>query len=113
MKELFTVLIGKNTIYHKKNTDSKIIDIANCQPCKNQLLAVVYMILISHYYQTAQSRLLHESIDGPAGRPADNPPNPVWLGDFHQTVPELTIRVYLQSGLPVWQQFSLDLDLDP
>jgi hypothetical protein len=32
-------------------------------------------ILIRYYYHTANARALYESIDGPAVRPADNPPN--------------------------------------
>jgi len=42
--ELLTSLIGKITIYQRKNTDSKIIDIANFKTCKNKLLAVECMI---------------------------------------------------------------------
>jgi len=52
-------------------------------------------------------------MDGPAGRPADNPPNSDPLGVYHQTVPELTVQVYWQPGPPIWQQFSLDTDQGP
>ena len=65
--ELLIRFIGKKTIYYRKNTDSKIIDIANCQTCKNKLLAVEYTILIRYYYQTANTRAIYESTDGPAG----------------------------------------------
>jgi len=68
IEELFTNLIGKNVIYQRKNTDLKIIDIATCQTCKNKVLAFESMILISHYYQSAKSRALYESIDGPTGQ---------------------------------------------
>jgi len=67
IEELSTALMGKTIIYETTNTDSKIIDIATCQKCKNILLAVESTILISHYFQTAKSRALYESIDGPAG----------------------------------------------
>jgi hypothetical protein len=92
--ESLTALIGKNTIYQTKNTDSKLIDIANCKTCKNILLVVEYAILIRYYYQTTKTRALYESIDGPAGRPADKPPNSDGLGDYHRTVPKLMVRVY-------------------
>jgi len=41
----------------------------------------------------SKTRALYECMDGPAGRPADNPPNSDRLGVYHQTVPELTGRV--------------------
>jgi len=110
IEELSTALMGKTIIYERTNTDSKIIDIATCQKCKNILLAVESTILISHYFQTAKSRALYESIDGRAGWPTYNPPNRDRLRDFHQTVPELPVRVYWQPGLRVWRQFGLDLD---
>jgi len=94
IQEILTALLAKSTIYQRKNTDSQIIDIANCQTCKNHLLAVEYTILISHCYQTAKSRALCKSIDGPAGDPAGDPPNPVGLGDLHQTVPKFMVLVY-------------------
>ena len=74
--------------------DSKIIDNAESETCKNILLAVEYTLLIRYYYQSAKPRALCDNIDGPAGRPADNPHNSDWLGDFHRTVPELTVQVY-------------------
>jgi len=113
IKELLTTFIGNNTIYQRKNTDSKIIYIATCQTCNNKLLAVVYTILISHYYQTAKSKFLYESIDGPAGRPTDNPPNAAEFANFHWTLPELTVWVDWQSWQHIWRQFSLDPDPDP
>jgi len=54
--ELLTALIGKNTVYQRKNTYSKIINIAHCKTCKIKLLAVVYAILIRYYYPTATTR---------------------------------------------------------
>ena len=79
IKEPLTTLIGKNIIYQRKNTDSKIINITNSQTCKYELLTVEYTMLISHYYHTAKSKALYESRDGPT----DNRPNSDWLGDFH------------------------------
>jgi len=63
--------------------DSKRIDIAICKTWKRRLLATEYVILVKYYYQTVQARSLYESTDGPAGRPADNPPNAEVLGDLH------------------------------
>ena len=77
--EPLTALIAKNTTCQKMNKDSKIIDIAKCRTCKNNLLAVEYTIIIGHYYQTAKTRAIYESIDGPA----DNPPNSDKLGNFN------------------------------
>jgi len=93
INELFTILINKNMIYQRKNTDSKIIDCATCQTCKHTLSAVEYAILISHYHQTAKAGLLCESIDGPAGQLADNQPDSGGLVDFHRTVPRVMVRV--------------------
>ena len=44
--ELLTALIAKNTIYHRFNTDSKLIYIASCKAYKNTLLVVENAILI-------------------------------------------------------------------
>jgi len=52
-------------------------------------------------------------MDGPAGRPADNPPNLDRLRVYHRNVPELNVRVYWQPGLLIWQRLSLGPDLDP
>jgi len=52
-------------------------------------------------------------MDGPAGRPSDNPPNSDGLGVNHRTVPELTVSVYWQPGPPIWQRFSPGPDPDP
>jgi len=92
--ELLTASIAKNATYKRKNTYSKIINVADCKTCKERLLAVEYLILIIYTYQTAKRRTLYKSSDGPARRPADNPPNPDGLGYLHQTGPELTVRVY-------------------
>jgi len=71
LTEQSTALIHEHTIYRRRITHSKLIDIANCNTCKNKLLAVEYMILIRYYYQTATSAI-YESIHGPAGQPANN-----------------------------------------
>lgn len=63
--------------------DFKIVDIANFKSCKTTLLAVEYTMLIRHYYQSAKTRAVYESIDGPAGQPSDNLPNSDRFGDFH------------------------------
>ena len=52
-------------------------------------------------------------MNGPAGRPADNPSNSDRLGVEHQTVPELTVRVYWQPRPPIWERFGLYPDQDP
>ena len=67
------------------------------------------MILITYYFQTAKTQALYASIDEPAGRSADNPPNSDMLGDFHQTVPELRFRFIHHPECPcgnssVWTQ---------
>jgi hypothetical protein len=85
---LLTVLVGKNTIYRRWNADTKSIDIANCSTSRSTLLVAENAILIRYYQYTANSRALYESIDGPAGLPADNPPNSDWFGVYHGTVPE-------------------------
>jgi len=111
--ELLTALIGNNTIYHKNNTDSKLNNIANCKTCKNTLLVAESTILIRYYYQTAKTRVLCESIDGPTWRSTDNPPKSEILDYIHQTVAELTVLDYWQPGLPNWPWFGLDWDPDP
>ena len=79
--EPLTATIAKNTTYNRKNTYSKIINVADCKTCKKRLLAVEYLILIIYNYPTAKTRTLYKSTAGPAGRPADNPPNSDRLGD--------------------------------
>jgi len=73
--ELLTASIAKNATYTRKNTYSKIINIADCKSCKKRLLAVEYLILIIYTYPTAIPITLYKSTDGPPRRPADNPPN--------------------------------------
>jgi len=46
IKELLTALQGKNTIYQRWNTDSKLIDNASCEACKNISLVVENVIWI-------------------------------------------------------------------
>jgi len=107
--ELLTALIGKNPVYQRKNTDSKIFDIANCKTWKNLLLVVENAILIRHYSQTAKTRASYESIDGPA----DNRPNSNRLGVYNWTAPELTVQVHWRPRPRLWPQFGLDPDPDP
>jgi len=111
--ELLTTVIAKNTLYKKKNTDSKLINIASCMACKHVLLAVENAILMRYYLQTAKTRVLCESIDGPDGWPAENLPNSVGLGVCHQTVPGLTWQGYLKARLPFWQRLRSNPDPDP
>jgi hypothetical protein len=110
--ELLTSLFGKNPIHPWWNIDWILNDIANCKACKNVLLVVENPILISHYEQTAKTRALFESIDGPAGQPTDNLPNSYGLGVSRRTVPELTVQVNWRPGPPIWPLFGWDPDLD-
>jgi len=111
--KLSTAFIAKNTMYNRKNLDSKIINVADWKTCKKRLLAVEYLNLIIYNYPTAKTRTLYKSTDGPAGRPADNPPNWDRLGDFHRTVPELMVQVYWQPGPPICERFGSAPDLHP
>jgi len=111
--ELLTAIIVKNTTYNRKNTDSKIINVADCTIWKKRLLAVEYLNLTINNYPTAKTRSLYQSTDGPAGRPTDNPPNLDRLGDFLWTVPKFTVRVYWQPGLSICERFGPDPDPDP
>jgi len=113
ISELLNTIIRIYSKYAMKNTDSKIFDIANCISCKPKLLDVELLIWIIHYYQTAKTRTLYESTDGPAGRPTDDPTNSGRLGDFDQTVPELMVPVCWQPGPPNWQRFGFYLGPDP
>jgi len=81
--ELLTAFIVKNATYKRKITYTKIINIADCKTCKTRLLAVQYPILIIYTYLAAKTGILYKSTDGPAGRPAVNPPNSDRLGDLH------------------------------
>jgi len=92
--ELLTAFIAKNTMYNRKNVDTEIINVADSKTCRKRLLAVEYLIVIIYNYPTAKARTLYKSTDGPAGRPPDNPANSDRLGDFHRTVPQLTVWVY-------------------
>jgi len=110
--KLLTVFIAKNTMYNRKNLDSKIINVADCKTCKNLLLAIKNLILKINNYPTAKARTLYISTDRPAGRPADNVPNAGGLGDFHRTVLELTVRVYWPPGPRVCQRLGSYPDSD-
>jgi hypothetical protein len=46
---LFTALTGNNAIYQRWNTDTKLIDIANCTTFKSSLLVAENAILIRYY----------------------------------------------------------------
>jgi hypothetical protein len=91
--ELLTASIAKNAMDRWQKAYSKIINVADCKTSKKRLLAVKYLIVIMYNYPLAKTRTLYKSRDGPAGRPADNPPNPDLMGDLHGTVPELTVRI--------------------
>ena len=110
--ELLTAFLSKNTKNDRKNPDSEIIIIADCRTCRKWLLAVEYLILIIYYYQTAKTRTLYKSTDGPGGRPSDNPANSEDLGDSHWSMPELTVHLYRQPGRPICEWFSSDPDRD-
>ena len=86
--ELLTTSMAKYATYGRKNSDSKIINVADCKTSKKRLLVAEYLIIIMFNYPTAKIRTLYKSTDGPAGRPADNPPNSDGLGVYHGTVPE-------------------------
>jgi hypothetical protein len=43
---LLTAPIGQNAIYHRLNTNSKLMDIAICKACKNVSLGVENTMLI-------------------------------------------------------------------
>jgi len=92
--ELLTAVIDINTMYQRYNTNSKWIDIASCNACKNISLVVENTILIIYYSHAPKAISLIESIDGPA----DNTPNSDGLGVDHRSVPELTVPVYWQHG---------------
>jgi len=92
--ELLTAFIGKNAKHKRKDTDSKIINIANWKTCKKRFLHVEYVTLMRYYYQRTKTRAIYESKDEPAAQPTDNPPNSDGLGDFHRSLPEVTVWVH-------------------
>jgi hypothetical protein len=106
-------LARHNTIYRRSNTKTKLIDFGNCSISKGSFLVAVNAILLRYYWQLANSRDLYGSIDGPAGRPADNPPISDGWGVYNGTVPEWAVRVDWPSGPTIWQWFGFDLDPDP
>jgi len=111
--ELLTAPRVRNTIYQRQNTDSKLIDIASYKAFKHISLVVENVILIGSYEETPKIGALYESMDGSAGRLADNQPNPDWLGVSHRTIPELMVRVDEQPGPQIWHRSSLDPDAEP
>jgi len=68
--------------------------VASCKACKNISLVVENVILIRYYSHTPNARALIESMDGPAGQPADNPPDSDGLAVYHRTVPKFTVQVF-------------------
>jgi len=52
-------------------------------------------------------------MDGPTGRPSDDPPNSDRLGVYHRTVHMLKVKVDWRPAPHSWQQLGLDLDPDP
>jgi len=51
-------------------------------------------------------------MDGPTGRPPDNPSNSNRLGGHHWIVLELTVWDEWQPGTPSWQRFGFDPELN-
>ena len=47
--DILTACKGKNTIYQRYNTDSKLIDIVHCKTYENSLLNVENAILVRYY----------------------------------------------------------------
>jgi hypothetical protein len=80
--ELLSAFLHLNTIYQWKDLDWKTIDITHCKACKKHLLAAECPTLVIYYYYTGKIRQLFESLDRPAGQPADNLSNPGGLGDY-------------------------------
>jgi len=111
--DLMTAIVLLNTKHNKKNIGSKITDVSTCKVIKMEFLDVIWVILIKYNYQTAKARTLYASTDGPTAQPADNPPNSDKLGDVHQKVPELTVRVYWRPGLHIRQRVGCVPDPDP
>jgi len=110
--ELLTAFIAKNTTYNRKNSDSNVMNIADCKTRKKWLLAVEYLNSIICYYPTAKTRTLYKSTNGPAARSAANRPDSARLGDVHHTVPKLMFRVDWLPGPPSCEWFGSDPDLD-
>jgi len=54
--ELLTASIAKNARYKRKNTYTKIINVADCKTPKWKLLAVEYLILIIYTYPAAENK---------------------------------------------------------
>jgi hypothetical protein len=111
--DLLTTFIAKNTMHNRKNTDSKLIEIASCTACRPVSLVVKNNILVRYDKLTAKTGAFYEWIDGPARRPTDNPPNSDRLGVYHRTPPGLAVQVYLQPEQSICQWFRSDSDPDP
>jgi hypothetical protein len=94
VQKLLITSIHKNTSHKWRSSYPKFIDIANCNPKIQRLLAVEYVILIRYYYELAKGRAVYQCTDGPTGQQADNPPNSDRLGESHPTVLHYTVWVY-------------------
>jgi len=94
ISELLSALIAKHTTYHRKDTDSKPIKVADCKACKQRSLAVKKLVLILYNYLISKRSTLNISTDGPGTRQAENQSNSHLVGDLYQIVPNLTIWVY-------------------
>src|ERR1700682_5817025 len=67
--ELLTASMAKYATYGRKNSYSKIINVADCKTSQKRLLVAEYLIIIMLNYPTAKIRTLYKSTDGASGRP--------------------------------------------
>jgi len=65
--DLLTASIAKNATYKRKNTYTKIINVADCKKCKKGSLAVEYLIFILYTYPAATGITIYKSADRAAG----------------------------------------------
>jgi hypothetical protein len=117
MYELITVLLTTfvllNITHKRKNIDSTIANIATFKVFKHILLHVSWAILFKYSSRTVKARAVYESTDGPAGQPADNPPNWNRLAAVHWTIPKLTVRVYWRPRPHLCWRVNSIADPDP
>lgn len=92
--ELLTALLGHNRNDARKHTDSKFINIVQCESCKKWLLAADYVTLIIYYNQAAKNGALCKCQNEPTGQPASNPSSLDCLEYFHAMLNELMVLVY-------------------
>jgi hypothetical protein len=57
--ELLNDLIGKMTIYQRRNSDSKLINIASCNTCKILFLGFANVLFILYYSQTPNTDAIY------------------------------------------------------